>query len=453
MSEVAEQPKTRIRLPFEFSPRKYQVPILAALDNGKKRAVWVVHRRGGKDTTLLNFAAKSMYERIGAYYHFFPTYTQAKKIIWDGTGADGRKVLSYFPDSLFPSKNSTELKITATNGSIYQLIGSDSFDSIVGTNPIGCIFSEYALQDPRAWDYIRPILAENGGWAAFIYTPRGRNHGFELYSMARNNPEWFCELLTVDDTRRDDGSYVVDPAIIESERAAGMSDEMIQQEFYCSFDAATPGAYYGKQMELARKDGRICSVPWVTGHEVYVFGDLGMDDSTTLWFVQAIGKEYRLIDYYENSGEGLAHYVQVMKDKPYVYGDIYMPHDIEVRELGTGKSRREVLTDLGLKSIVTVERARDIQAVLNGIEAGRNILSQCWFDEKKCNRGILALEGYRAEYDEEKHKLSNRPLHDWTSHGADAFRTFAVGFRGKSAKETTKDHPAHVSGVGIFGKR
>jgi hypothetical protein len=158
-----------------------------------------------------------------------------------------------------------------------------------------------------------------------------------------------------------------------------------------------------------------------------------MDDSTSIWFMQAIGRELRFIDYYEAQGEGLAHYAKVLKDRPYVYGDHYMPHDAEVRELGTGKSRKETAENLGIRPITVVQRARDTQAVLNGIEAGRNIVSQCWFDERKCGRGLSALEGYRAEYDEDKKTLANKPAHDWTSHGADAFRTFAVGYQPKVA--------------------
>ena len=421
----------RIRLPHLFTPRSYQLPILHALDTeGKKRGVWVVHRRGGKDRTMLAYISKKMFEDVGAYYHVFPTYRQAKKVVWDGIDIkQGKRFIDIaFPSELFPQQNDTELKITAGNGSIYQLVGSDNFDSIMGTNPIGCVFSEYALQDPRAWDYFRPILAENGGWAVFIYTARGRNHGFKLFQMASKNPAWFCEKLTVEDTKRDDGSPVITPEAIQAERDAGMAEELIQQEFYCSFEGYIQGAYYSKQIHQARVDGRLCAVPHVAGFPVYTFWDLGMDDSTTIWMIQIIGMEIRVIDYYENSGEGLSHYVKVLNEKVYVYGDHYLPHDVEVRELGTGKSRREVLSDLGLGSIITVQRARDIQSVLTGIESGRNIISQCWFDEEKCSRGLLALESYHAEYDEEKKKLENRPVHDWSSHGADAWRTFAVGF-------------------------
>ena len=181
-------------------------------------------------------------------------------------------------------------------------------------------------------------------------------------------------------------------------------------------------------------------MPFAAGHEVSTFWDLGVDDSTSIWFLQVTGKEMRFIDYYEATGEGLAHYAKVLKERPYVYGDHYMPHDADVRELGTGVSRKETAENLGIRPVLVVQRARDTQAVLAGIEAAvRNVMSQCWFDEKKCSRGLAALEGYQAEYDEEKKKLANHPLHNWCSHGADAFRTFAVGYKPKVNRQAIID--------------
>jgi hypothetical protein len=211
-----------------------------------------------------------------------------------------------------------------------------------------------------------------------------------------------------------------------------MSEEMIQQEYYCSFEGGERGAYYAKQLVQARADKRICKVPHVSGQEVHTFWDLGIDDSMTIWFMQQIGKEFRFIDYYENSGFGLEHYAKVLKGLPYVYGNHYMPHDAEIREMTNSEialSRREVSENLGIKPIITVSRVRSVDKLVQvHIPAVRNVLSQCYFDESKCERGLSALEGYRAEYDDTKKMLSNRPLHDWCSHGADAFRTFAVGY-------------------------
>lgn len=445
---MAQTTQEKIRVPHLFTPRPYQHNLMGFLSAGYRRYSGVWHRRAGKDKSAVNLVVSQMAQHVGAYYYLFPTYKQAKKVIWDGIDPrTGLKYLDHFPKQLITGVNNTEMKITFQGGSLFQLVGTDDFNSIMGTNPVGCVFSEYALQDPRAWDYIRPILRENGGWAAFIFTFRGKNHGWELHRRAESDPLWYAETLTVRDTQREDGSPVITLADIEQDRKEDMDEALIEQEYYCSPEGYQLGAYYAKQLKQAREDGRIGAVPFAQGHEVYTFWDLGMDDSTTIWFMQAIGKEFRFVDYYENSGEGLAHYVKVLKDKPYVYGDHHLPHDVEVRELGTGKSRRDVLSDLGLRSIITVPRARDIQSVLNGIEAGRNILSQCRFDDTKCARGLMALEGYHAEYDEEKKKLDNRPAHNWTSHGADSFRTFAVGWKDKIKPQK----PAVQSSGGAWG--
>ena len=188
-------------IPHNYQPRPYQLPLLRAMDSGKKRACVVWHRRSGKDKTLINLMVKKMFERVGSYYYFLPTYKQGKKILWDGMDRNGMRFLDHFPAQVVTKKNETELKLQVANGSIFQIVGTDNYDSIMGSNPVGCVFSEYALQNPAAWDFIRPILAENEGWAVFNFTPRGMNHGYELFQMAERNQDWFCELLTVDDTR------------------------------------------------------------------------------------------------------------------------------------------------------------------------------------------------------------------------------------------------------------
>lgn len=415
--------ETRIRLPYNFEPRVYQVPLLEALDNGIKRAVVVWHRRSGKDKTLINLVAKKMYERVGAYYYFFPTYNQGRKILWDGRDKSGFKFMDHIPESIRARTDNTQMLIETKLGSIFQIIGTDKIDSIVGTNPIGCVFSEYSLQDPSAWDYMRPILAENGGWAVFNYTPRGENHGYELYQLAQNDPEhWFCQLLTVDDT------HVIPQDVLDQERREIIqkdgNDALYQQEYMCSFTVPIAGAYYASHLMKAETEGRITTVPIETSLAVDTFWDLGIDDSTTIWFVQTAGQELRIIDYYENSGEGLAFYAKVLQEKGYVYGRHFAPHDIEVRELGSGKSRLETARGLGISFKVAPKLS-----IEDGIEAGRNILSKCWFDRTKCHKGLNALKSYHKEWDEKNKVYRPHPEHDWSSHGADAFRTFAVSFK------------------------
>lgn len=442
---------SEIILPYNWDPRRYQLPLWTHMEGEQenKRAVCVWHRRSGKDVTAINVVSLKAQERVGLYWHLLPTYKQGRAIVWNGFTRDGRKFLDHFHPDLVEAVNTTEMRVTFKNGSQYQVVGTDKIDSLVGTNPIGCIFSEYSLHDPGAWDLLRPILLENGGWALFIYTARGRNHGHTLVEMARKNPRWFCEILKAGDsgTRREDGTPIFSNAQIQEERETGMAEELIQQEYFCSFDAPFVGSYYGTQMLSAEKTGRILEdIPYDSRLPVETWWDLGMDDSTTIWFVQKYGMEVRLIDYYENSGEGLQHYAKVLAGQvtdgehrgAYFYGSHLGPHDIEVRELGTGKSRREVARDLGIK--FTVGKCHEVQ---DGIETVRTLLPLCYFSQKRCMRGIEALRQYRKEYDENNKVFRNTPLHDWTSHGADAFRTGAMGMKSRPKnKRQPQQHAA-----------
>ncbi|MGD0229696.1 MAG: hypothetical protein ABSC19_04960 [Syntrophorhabdales bacterium] len=428
-----------LTMPLNWRPRPDQMALWSYLERGGKRAVMVAHRRWGKDDVALHFTACAALERTGNYWHLLPRYNQARKVVWDAVNpkTGRRRIDEAFPVEIRRRTKEQEMFIEFQNGSTWQLIGSDNYNTLVGSPPVGIVFSEYAVADPLAWAYLRPILADNDGWALFIYTPRGRNHGKALYDFARTEPGWFGQVLSAVDTP------VFSAERLDQERrelAAELGEtegEMIfLQEYYCSFEEMVRGAYYAKQLTQARADGRITGVPHAAGHEVYTFWDLGMDDATSIWFMQTIGRELRFIDYYEAQGEGLAHYASALKERPYVYGDHYMPHDADVREMGTGTSRRQTAENLGIRPVIVVKRAKDTNAVLAGIEAGRNIMSSCWFDERKCSRGLSALVGYRADYDDERKKLADHPLHDWHSHGADAFRTFAVGYAPRAKKRS-----------------
>lgn len=412
-----------IQVPVDWAPRPYQLPMWKYLENGGKRAVAIWHRRAGKDATSLNFTVVQAVQEPGLYWHLLPTYNQGRKIVWDGRTKEGKPFLDAWPPELITSVNSTEMKIELSNGSIWQVVGTDNVDRLVGANPRGCVFSEYSLQDPRAWDYIRPILAENGGWAIFIYTPRGRNHGYDLYNMAKSNPDWHCELLTTEQTG------VLTDKIIEDERKAGMPEEMIQQEFFCSFDAGLVGAYYSQQMGYLLAEKRITKVPYDPALEVHTAWDIGIADSVAIGFVQVYGEEIRMIDYYENSGEGMLHYLKVLRDKPYLYGKHFGPHDLAVREFTSGKSRLEVAAALGLKFTVIPRIGVD-----DGIEAVRNMLPKTYWDEGKCGRWIEALRQYKKVWDDKKKAFSSQPLHDWTSHAADMTRMLALGLNTKKKR-------------------
>lgn len=402
---------------LEFQPRSYQIPIITALNSGTKRAVWVVHRRGGKDVTAFNWCILQLLLNPGwTAFHILPTYSQAKKVIWDSSTNDGKRILDYIPADAIESKNGQEMKIRLTNGSMYQLIGSDNIDSLVGSNPKIIIFSEYAIQSQAAWAYLSPILEVNKGIAIFISTPRGKNHFYDLVLQAKSNPKWFCEILSINDT-----GVLTDEQVNEIALENGFSEEHMQQEYYCSFNRGVEGSYYGRLIEKARAEQRICTVPYETRSPVHTAWDIGYGDSTSIVFWQEIGGEVRVIDFYENNGEGIAHYVKTLQNKPYVYGTHYMPHDAGSGSIQTGRTLQDIAWEQGLKTTL-LEREIDIQI---GIEAVRTMLSIAYIDENKCRHLIKCLENYHKRYNEKTQSYSDTPLHDYTSHCADSVRYMA----------------------------
>lgn len=411
-----------LTLPHAFRARAYQDNLVNAIADGVKRACCVWHRRSGKDKTALNLMIKESAKRAGIYYYFFPTYNQGRKILWDGIDKDGFPFRGHIPPPAIDQENATEMKILTKWGALIQVIGSDNIDSIVGTNPIGCVFTEYSLQNPLAWEYIRPILAENGGWAIFLFTPRGKNHAYDLYKMAKANKGWFCEVLTVNDTN------AISLEAIDLERESGMSEELIQQEFYCSFEASNPGAYYGKEMTLARNQGRITQVPVESGIPVNTFWDIGIDDSMAIWLQQDVGREIRLVGYIEDNNEGFPYFVRKLNEwiagKNAVWGYWVLPHDGANRSPQTGKSSKDFIRGLGFENIRVAPRPYRKE---DGIEAVRQVLGKCLFDETGCSRGLEALTQYSKEYSEINKVFKTRPISNWACHGADAFQTLALG--------------------------
>jgi len=413
---------TTITLPINYRPRTYQLPFLKAMDTGGfNRGVWVAHRRSGKDITCLSYISKKMVERVGLYFYVFPTYAQAKKVIWNGIDKDGKPFMDHFPKELMTVKNDSDMRVQYRNGSIFQLVGSDNVDSIVGTNPVGVVFSEYALQDPRAWGFLRPILAENGGWAIFVGTPRGENHLYDIWELAKaDKDKWFSQMDRASETKAIPQD-VLDQERREINRLYG-NDSLYLQEFECDFSVPLLGAYYADQLSESYRSGRIGHVPHEPRLKVHTAWDLGINDRMAIWFFQILGAEIRVIDYLEDSGKGMSHYIQkILKEKCYVYGRHIAPHDIEVRELTSGISRRDTAQNLGIDFEVCPKLPLN-----DGISAVREVLPQCWFDKEKCREGLNALKSYRKTWDETRKTYLNQPYHDWASNGSDAFRYFAI---------------------------
>lgn len=410
---------TELTIPYHFTPRDYQLPIFEAIDSWIKRIIMVRHRRAWKDKACFNVIVKKAMETVWIYYYVFPTYSQWKKAARDGIDKDGWKTINHIPQEVVKRKNDTEMKVELINGSIIQIVWSDNVDSIVWTNPIWIVFSEYSLQTPAVRDFLRPILAENGGRAIFNFTPRWDNHAKELLDMAKENKDWMVSIQTVDDTK------AIDPEVLEAERREIIqkngSDAIFQQEYYCSFDAWINGSYYAEILTNLENQGRRTTVPYDPALDVFTVWDLWINDSTAIWFRQRMGKEIRVIDYYENNWEGLSHYVSILKEKWYRYWTIRLPHDAQARSLQTWKTVEEKMYEYGFNDIQIVPKL----SVLDGINSARAILPYCYFDREKTERGRKCLKNYHKELDE-KRQAFKWPEHDWSSHGSDAFRYLAV---------------------------
>lgn len=402
-----------------YAPRRHQRSIHEQL---KRFNAIVCHRRFGKTYLAINAlldAALRCDKPDPRFAYVAPTFTQAKDIAWTYL----KRFALTIPGAL---ANETELRVDLPGGARIRLYGADEPDRMRGLYLDGCVLDEMGKMRPRVWpEVIRPALADRLGWAIVMGTPNGRNEFWKIYDEATRDPAWFAAMFKASDTN------VVAQEELDAARKM-MTPEQYAQEFECSFQAAVIGSYYGALIEAAEREKRIGRVPHEPSAPVTTAWDLGIGDSTAIWFCQQIGPERRVIDYYEASGVGLDHYVKVLREKPYTYSDTILPHDAAIRELGTGRTRVETLATLGLREKVRVLPRTTVEDRIN---AARMLLPTMWIDAEKCARGLEALRQYRREYDDRLRDFRSRPLHDWASHGADAFGYLCEGLR---APATTK---------------
>jgi len=411
-----------IVLPHNWEARLHQQNFMKYMWEGGKRALLVWHRRAGKDNAALNFTAVETQRKIANYWHMFPEQKQGRKAIWEGVDPHtGIKFIDQaFPKELRASKNDTDMLIRFKNGSTWQIVGSDTYDSNVGTTPYGVIFSEWSLADPRAWDFIRPILKENNGWAIFPYTPRGKNHGFDLYAMARDNENWFCELLTIEDTVRSDGSRIFTDQDYQDELDEGMDPMLAKQEYYCSFDAGLLGAYYTDDIKRAK----FGNYPWNPAKPVHTFWDIGLKDATSITFGQENGGAIDIIDYEEQNNVSFDTWIGIIRDKPYNYGIHSMPHDFKKRDWKDGKSADSTAQNFRFDYELTPNLSRQ-----QGIDAVKLIMPRVRFNNSPAvGRLVDGLTNYRREWNPKLKVFMDRPLHDWASNPADSFRYFGIAW-------------------------
>jgi phage terminase large subunit len=427
----AEETSAKIGVAIEYRARPQ---FRAFHDRGERFACIVAHRRAGKTVACVHdlhrgaLLSKKLRPRFA---YLSPFLRQSKQVAWD-----------YVRAAMAPSRDigasvhESELRVDYPNGGQVRLFGADNPDALRGIYLDGVILDEYADMDPRVWsEIIRPALADRQGWAVFIGTPKGRNAFFEMWRRAQSEPGWFSLMLKASET----GLIAADELMLARR---DLSEAQYAQEFECSFDAAVTGAYYGALMRQAEADGRVSGVPYDPAALVWTAWDLGIRDATAIWFAQMVGREIRIIDYYEASGVDLGHYARELMARPYAYAGHIVPHDAKAKELGTGKSRLEVMASLGLKGITLAP----VHRVEDGINAVRMVIPRCWFDARKCGRGLDALALYRAEHDDKHAVLRPHPVHDWTSHAADAFRYLAMTLdrqSGGSGFHRRIDYPQH----------
>lgn len=454
-----------VTIPNGFTPRSYQRRAMEWFDAGGKRAITVWHRRGGKDLTALHQTCKMMHRRKGAYWHIFPTAEQGRKAIWEGFTKDGQRIMEQvFPRAIRKSPRDflpkAEMVVELKCGSIWRLQGSDKME-VVGAGPVGVVFSEFALAKPTTWDLIRPMLQESGGWMWAITTPRGDNHAKKMFDMALNNPAWLADIKTLFDTR----AYDPEETLAE-ERKSGMPEALIQQEYMCDWTAANVGSFYGALLQALELRGAIADFTHGTD-EVFTNWDLGHDDSTAVWFwrLNARRDGVDFVDHYESNGKPMSHYFDMLDERErtrgYRYKRHWLPHDARAKTLQTGSSILEQCMDRWGSGMVAIVPQLSVQ---DGIQAGRWLLQQETRFHKRCTvvdmgadvlfpvSGVGALKSYHRAWDEVRKTFSSSPMHDWSSHTADAFRYTACVVR-ESEMLTRKPEPAKapvVRGIDTF---
>ena len=396
-----------------YAPR----PLQQKLHNDMQQQRWgvvVCHRRFGKTVFAINHILRDAIlnqQPSPRYAYMAPTYRQAKNVAWDYLKQFAGKI----PGVKF---HETELRCDLPTGARISLLGAENPDSLRGIYLDGVVMDEVAQMPENVFpEVLRPALSDRKGWGIFVGTPMGHNAFYEIYEQAAASDDWLDVVYKASETG------LLDDEELDAARAM-MSADQYAQEFECSWNANVPGAIYGKELEDAQGDGRIGNVPYDPTQKVDTFWDLGVGDSTAIWFTQSVGRAIHVIDFYENRNEGLPHYCQVLQGKRYLYGNHNAPHDIEVRELGTGKSRREIAWDLGLNFKVVPKLP-----IEDGIHAAQMLIPRLWFDREKCKDGLEALRQYHRAYNERTRSFRSNPVHDWSSHASDAFRYLAVGIR------------------------
>jgi hypothetical protein len=406
--------------------REYQKPLVKYMRDGRannttRRAVWVAHRRSGKDVTCWEICVEEAIQDVGTYYYCLPEFVHARRVIFEGMLNDGMRFIDLIPIMMIKNINQSQMKIELVNGSIIQLVGSDQYDRLVGTNPKGIVFSEYSITHPMAWQILRPILAANGGWAIFNGTPRGKNHFHDMLERAKTDDSWFWSVDNADSTG------VLSQEVLDKERSE-MDVDIFNQEYYCSFDAAAKGAYYSEQIMSLREQNRLCKVPYDSKLKVCTAWDPG-DVTTAIVYFQIYGKEARIIDAEEFYSPSVEQVYTSIKDKPYTYEYHFLPFDATVTQMATGMSIIQQLRKLGLDNIYRSQDGDGLppqKSKMDGIKLVQTAFPSLWIDESLEKIVLEPLSNYAPLYSDKKHDYSKEPEHNWASHMSDAVRYMVI---------------------------
>jgi len=399
-----------------YKPRRLQKFLHNQIPKHRFNVI-IAHRRSGKTVLCINHlirAALTNPQPNPRYAFIAPTFKQGKSTAWD-------YIKNYCRNIPYIKFNESELRCDFPNGSRITILGAENDQALRGIFLDGCVFDETQNISPVLFpEIIRPSLADRKGWCIFIGTPKGQNYFYKLHKQALEEEDWWTATYKASQTK-----VLDDKELSAAQRV--MSKDLYEQEFECSFQAAITGSYYGKIIEELEKSNRITEVPYDENLKTETWWDLGLKDSTAIWFVQRLQSQLRIIDYYENSGEGLDFYADILDSKHYKYDRHIAPHDIKVRELGAyGKSRLETALELGISFDVAPKLS-----IEDGIEMVRKTLPQCYFDKNKTYQGTEALKAYQKKWDERNQCFKNRPTHNFASHPSDAFRTGCTFFGGK----------------------
>lgn len=428
----------------EFRVRWYQRAFHEALvQQKKKRLIEIAHRRWGKDEIVLNGFRELSQKRIGTYWHCFPEYAQARKAIWNGiNGRTGkRRIDEAFPPEIRKRVNDNDMFIETVWGSTWQLLGSDRYNATVGSGPVGIAYSEWALCNPAAWAYHKPMIEETDGTAAFITTPRGNNHAKTMYQRAVGNDQWFAQLSSIHETKALSAEQLAES--LEEYKdlyGADLGLAMFEQEYYCSFAGAMVGAYYGSEMNTAEREGRIKTFPIDPRYPVHTAWDLGKAANNPIWCFQVIPGEAgpRIVDFYRPDSDDLEEWVKWLDGKGYK-GNDYVPHDILVAEWGSKRTRFETLKLLGRRPV----RVAKVSAA-EGIHASRQTIKVAVFDSERCELGIEGLKQFRHEWDDELKVFRDNPVKDWCEHIASSFRYLSLAWKMAKPKDEPPPQPKEL---------